>query len=318
MSLKKLSVIFAGTPDFAVPALNEISTSGYDIKLVLTQPDRKSGRGMKTKKSPIKQKSNELGIPVSQPNSLKNNKEVFDKLTSIKADILVVVAYGLMIPNEILDLYDGHAYNIHASILPRWRGAAPIHRAIEAGDKETGITIMKIVQRLDAGPMAMKKKVIIEPGDTTKSLSNKLSDCGGRMMVNLLKKIESGNTIEFEEQNEKEVTYAEKIKKIESSINFFDNPELLCRKIRAFNPYPMINMKFGEKILKIINAEIYHKEINLNLKLGELFLFKEDLLLKLNSGFLKINEVRLEGKRTMKSSDFVKGNQILKISLNNL
>jgi len=318
MSLKKLSVIFAGTPDFAVPALNEISTSGYDIKLVLTQPDRKSGRGMKTKKSPIKQKSNELGIPVSQPNSLKNNKEVFDKLTSIKADILVVVAYGLMIPNEILDLYDGHAYNIHASILPRWRGAAPIHRAIEAGDKETGITIMKIAQKLDAGPMAMKKKVIIEPGDTTKSLSSKLSNCGGRMMVNLLKKIESGNTIEFEEQNEKEVTYAEKIKKIESSINFFDNPELLCRKIRAFNPYPMINMKFGEKILKIINAEIYQKEINLNLKLGELFLFNEDLLLKLNSGFLKINEVRLEGKRTMKSSDFVKGNQILKISLNNL
>lgn len=315
MSLKKLSVIFAGTPDFAVPALNEISTSGYDIKLVLTQPDRKSGRGMKTKKSPIKQKSNELGIPVIQPNSLKNNKEVFDKLTSIKADILVVVAYGLMIPNEILDLYDGHAYNIHASILPRWRGAAPIHRAIEAGDKETGITIMKIAQKLDAGPMAMKKKVIIEPGDTTKSLSNKLSNCGGRMMVNLLKKIESGNTIEFEEQNEKEVTYAEKIKKIESSINFFDNPELLCRKIRAFNPYPMINMKFGEKILKIINAEIYQKEINLNLKLGELFLFNEDLLLKLNSGFLKINEVRLEGKRTMKSSDFVKGNQILKNKL---
>ena len=318
MSLKKLSVIFAGTPDFAVPALNEISTSGYDIKLVLTQPDRKSGRGMKTKKSPIKQKSNELGIPVCQPNSLKNNKEVFDKLTSIKADILVVVAYGLMIPNEILDLFDGHVYNIHASILPRWRGAAPIHRAIEAGDKETGITIMKIVQRLDAGPMAMKEKVIIEPGDTTKTLSKKLSNCGGRMMVNLLKKIESGNTIEFKEQNEKEVTYAEKIKKIESSINFFDTPELLYRKIKAFNPYPMINMKFEEKILKIINAEIYHKEINQNLKLGQLFLFKEDLLLKLNSGFLKINEVRLEGKRTMKSSDFIKGNQILKISSNNL
>lgn len=318
MSLKKISVIFAGTPDFAVPALEEIFTSGYDIKLVLTQPDRKSGRGMKTKKSPIKQKSNELGIPVSQPSSLKNNKEFLDQVISIKADILVVVAYGLMIPDEILDLFDGHVYNIHASILPRWRGAAPIHRAIEAGDKETGITIMKIVKRLDAGPMAMKKKVIIEPKDTTRTLSKKLSTCGGRMIINLLKNIESGNTIEFEEQNEKQATYAEKIKKIESFINFSDTPELLCRKIRAFNPYPMINMKFEGKILKIINAEIYYKEINQNLKPEVLFIFEEDLLLKLNSGLLKINEVRLEGKKTMKSLEFVKGKQILKISSNNL
>ena len=315
MSIKKISIIFAGTPNFAVPALEKINLAGFEIKLVLTQPDRKSGRGMNVKKSSVKQKSIELDIPLYQPEVLRNNMEAINKITSKKADILIVVAYGLIIPDEILNAYNGHIYNIHASLLPRWRGAAPIHRAIEAGDKKTGITIMKIVQRLDAGPMAMKKKVIIEPGDTTKSLSSKLSNCGGRMMVNLLKKIESGNTIEFEEQNEKEVTYAEKIKKIESSINFFDNPELLCRKIRAFNPYPMINMKFGEKILKIINAEIYQKEINLNLKLGELFLFNEDLLLKLNSGFLKINEVRLEGKRTMKSSDFVKGNQILKNKL---
>ena len=310
-----MRVIFAGTPEFAVPALEKINLAGFEIKLVLTQPDRKSGRGMNIKKSPVKQKSIELDIPVYQPEVLINNKEAINKITSKKADILIVVAYGLIIPDEILKAYNGHIYNIHASLLPRWRGAAPIHRAIEAGDKETGITIMKIVNKLDAGPMIMKEKLSVSEEDTTDSLSKKLSDIGASLITTLLNDIERGKVIKLEKQNEENVTYAKKINKLEAIADFNNSPEVLCQKIRAFNPFPMININFEGKSLKIVRANIYNKkEIKHNLASGKLFLHGEDLLLKLSSGILKLEEVRLEGKKTMIASDFVKGHQVMKIN----
>jgi methionyl-tRNA formyltransferase len=315
MNIKKISIIFAGTPEFAVPALEKIYLAGFEIKLVLTQPDRKSGRGMNIKKSPVKQKSIELGIPVYQPEVLINNKEAINKITTKKADILIVVAYGLIIPDEILNAYNGHIYNIHASLLPRWRGAAPIHRAIEAGDKEAGITIMKIVKKLDAGPMIMKEKLFVSEEDTTDSLSKKLSDIGASLITTLLNDIERGKVIKLEKQNEENVTYAKKINKLEAIADFNNSPEVLCQKIRAFNPFPMINIDFEGKSLKIVRANIYNKkEITHNLASGKLFLHGEDLLLKLSSGILKLEEVRLEGKKTMIASDFVKGHQVMKIN----
>jgi methionyl-tRNA formyltransferase len=315
MNIKKISIIFAGTPEFAVPALEKIYLAGFEIKLVLTQPDRKSGRGMNIKKSPVKQKSIELDIPVYQPEVLINNKEAINKITTKKADILIVVAYGLIIPDEILKAYNGHIYNIHASLLPRWRGAAPIHRAIEAGDKEAGITIMKIVNKLDAGPMIMKEKLSVSEEDTTDSLSKKLSDIGASLITTLLNDIERGKVIKLEKQNEENVTYAKKINKLEAIADFNNSPEVLCQKIRAFNPFPMININFEGKSLKIVRANIYNKkEIKHNLASGKLFLHGEDLLLKLSSGILKLEEVRLEGKKTMIASDFVKGHQVMKIN----
>jgi methionyl-tRNA formyltransferase len=314
MSIKKISIIFAGTPEFAVPALEKINLAGFEIKLVLTQPDRKSGRGMNVKKSPVKQKSIELDIPVYQPEVLTNNKEALNKITSKKADILIVVAYGLIIPEEILNLFNGHIYNIHASLLPRWRGAAPIHRAIEAGDKETGITIMKIVNQLDAGPMIMKEKVPISAEDTTDFLSKKLSKLGASMINAFLKNIERGKVIKLENQNEEDVTYAKKINKLEAIADLNNSPEVLCQKIRAFNPFPMINISFEGKSLKIVKAKIYNKEIKKNIAIGKLFLQGEDLLLKLSSGVLKLEEVRLEGKKTMIASDFIKGHQVMRIN----
>ena len=315
MNIKKISIIFAGTPEFAVPALEKIYLAGFEIKLVLTQPDRKSGRGMNIKKSPVKQKSIELDIPVYQPEVLINNKEAINKITTKKADILIVVAYGLIIPDEILNAYNGHIYNIHASLLPRWRGAAPIHRAIEAGDKETGITIMKIVNKLDAGPMIMKEKLSVSEEDTTDSLSKKLSDIGASLITTLLNDIERGKVIKLEKQNEENVTYAKKINKLEAIADFNNSPEVLCQKIRAFNPFPMININFEGKSLKIVRANIYNKkEIKKNVAIGKLFLHGEDLLLKLSSGILKLEEVRLEGKKTMIASDFVKGHQVMKIN----
>jgi len=314
MSIKKISIIFAGTPEFAVPALEKINLAGFEIKLVLTQPDRKSGRGMNVKKSPVKQKSIELDIPVYQPEVLTNNKEALNKITSKKADILIVVAYGLIIPKEILNLFNGHIYNIHASLLPRWRGAAPIHRAIEAGDKETGITIMKIVNQLDAGPMIMKEKVPISAEDTTDFLSKKLSKLGASMINAFLKNIERGKVIKLEKQNEEDVTYAKKINKLEAIADFNNSPEVLCQKIRAFSPFPMININFEGKSLKIVKAKIYNKEIKKNVAIGKLFLQGKDLLLKLSSGVLKLEEVRLEGKKTMIASDFIKGHQVMRIN----
>ena len=315
MNIKKISIIFAGTPEFAVPALEKIYLAGFEIKLVLTQPDRKSGRGMNIKKSPVKQKSIELDIPVYQPEVLINNKEAINKITTKKADILIVVAYGLIIPDEILNAYNGHIYNIHASLLPRWRGAAPTHRAIEAGDKEVGITIMKIVNKLDAGPMIMKEKLSVSEEDTTDSLSKKLSDIGASLITTLLNDIERGKVIKLEKQNEENVTYAKKINKLEAIADFNNSPEVLCQKIRAFNPFPMININFEGKSLKIVRANIYNKkEIKHNLASGKLFLHGEDLLLKLSSGILKLEEVRLEGKKTMIASDFVKGHQVMKIN----
>ena len=315
MNIKKISIIFAGTPEFAVPALEKIYLAGFEIKLVLTQPDRKSGRGMNIKKSPVKQKSIELDIPVYQPEVLINNKEAINKITTKKADILIVVAYGLIIPDEILNAYNGHIYNIHASLLPRWRGAAPIHRAIEAGDKEAGITIMKIVNKLDAGPIIMKEKLSVSEEDTTNSLSKKLSDIGASLITTLLNDIERGKVIKLEKQNEENVTYAKKINKLEAIADFNNSPEVLCQKIRAFNPFPMINIDFEGKSLKIVRANIYNKkEIKHNLASGKLFLHGEDLLLKLSSGILKLEEVRLEGKKTMIASDFVKGHQVMKIN----
>ena len=315
MNIKKISIIFAGTPEFAVPALEKIYLAGFEIKLVLTQPDRKSGRGMNIKKSPVKQKSIELDIPVYQPEVLINNKEAINKISSKKADILIVVAYGLIIPDEILNAYNGHIYNIHASLLPRWRGAAPVHRAIEAGDKEAGITIMKIVNKLDAGPMIMKEKLSVSEEDTTDSLSKKLSDIGASLITTLLNDIERGKVIKLEKQNEENVTYAKKINKLEAIADFNNSPEVLCQKIRAFNPFPMININFEGKSLKIVRANIYNKkEIKHNLASGKLFLHGEDLLLKLSSGILKLEEVRLEGKKTMIASDFVKGHQVMKIN----
>ena len=315
MNIKKISIIFAGTPEFAVPALEKIYLAGFEIKLVLTQPDRKSGRGMNIKKSPVKQKSIELDIPVYQPEVLINNKEAINKITTKKADILIVVAYGLIIPDEILNAYNGHIYNIHASLLPRWRGAAPVHRAIEAGDKEAGITIMKVVNKLDAGPMIMKEKLSVSEEDTTDSLSKKLSDIGASLISTLLNDIERGKVIKLEKQNEENVTYAKKINKLEAIADFNNSPEVLCQKIRAFNPFPMINIDFEGKSLKIVRANIYNKkEITHNLASGKLFLHGEDLLLKLSSGILKLEEVRLEGKKTMIASDFVKGHQVMKIN----
>ncbi len=205
MMSDRLKIIFAGTPYFAVPTLQILNDSGFDIQYVLTQPDQKSGRGLRFNASPVKQLAEKLNIPIYQPETLKNT-DVFKKIKSIEADIMVVAAYGLIIPKYILELFNGNVFNVHASLLPKWRGAAPIHRAIENGDKEIGITIMGVEERLDAGPMYRKVAIKNDQKLTTGELTEILAFKGAEAMRDLINDFEKSESVTFQIQDESEAT----------------------------------------------------------------------------------------------------------------
>ena len=209
-----LKIIFAGTPEFSVPTLIALNTDYSKVTHVLTQPDRKSGRGMKNSHSPVKKIALSLNIPTLQPITLKNN-DIYETLQACNADILIVVAYGLIIPKRILDLFPMGCYNVHASLLPRWRGAAPIHRAIETGDKRTGVTIMKVVEKLDAGPMIVSESINLNNSMTTGEVTKSLAKIGSILMSQIVSSLQQKEKISATEQNESLVTYAEKINKSE-------------------------------------------------------------------------------------------------------
>jgi len=209
-----LKIIFAGTPDFAVPALQALYDKDYKVVGVLTQPDRPSGRGLKLHPSPVKLKANELSIPVYQPSELKSQQS-YETLAAIDFNVMIVAAYGLIIPQAILDLPSLGCFNIHASLLPRWRGAAPIHRAILIGDKTTGVTIMRVVQKLDAGDMVKKAEIQISEKDTTEQLTKTLSILGANLMTEVMDELAKKGELQSSPQNEANVTYAEKVTKEE-------------------------------------------------------------------------------------------------------
>ena len=302
---KKLKIVFAGTPQFAVPTLERISNVSFEIICVLTQPDRKAGRGMKTIPSQIKNTANKLGLLIMQPQSLKNS-EVFKTLKDLNADILVVAAYGLIIPEKILNLFHKGCFNVHASLLPRWRGAAPIHRAIENGDNKIGVTIMKVVSKLDAGPMVRKISIDLLTQSTTGEMTNLLALKGAELMAEVLEDIAKGNDITLTVQDETKVTYANKINKIEGKLNFDDSPDKLIRKIKAFNPYPGITYIFRSKILKIWDAIPIHALLIENFSPGDLISIDKKLILVLNRGALELFEVQLEGANKISGKEFIK------------
>jgi len=186
MKNKKLKIVFAGTPEFSVPTLCRLNEEGNQILLVLTQPDRKAGRGMILKSSPVKQKAQELDIPIFQPDKL-SNPDVYQTIKDINADVLIVVAYGLIIPIKILDIFTKGAYNVHASLLPAWRGAAPIHRAIEAGDSKIGVTIMSVVLELDAGDIVRKEDIDLDKNANTGEITKLISKLGAKLMSIVIK-----------------------------------------------------------------------------------------------------------------------------------
>ncbi len=256
-----LRVAFAGTPEFAAVALQALLAAGFEVPLVLTQPDRPAGRGMKLQASPVKQVAQQHGIPVSQPLSLrldgKHPGEAAagrEALLAARPDLLVVAAYGLILPQWVLDLPRLGCLNIHASLLPRWRGAAPIHRAIEAGDAETGITIMQMDAGLDTGDMLLIERLPIAADDTTASLHDKLAVLGGRLMVEALELAACGG-FRPERQPEAGVCYAHKIEKAESDIDWTLPADAIERRLRAFDPFPGGLSHLDGEPLKIWKAQ---------------------------------------------------------------
>ncbi len=256
-----MRVVFAGTPEFAAVALAALHEAGFTIPLVLTQPDRPAGRGMQLQPSPDKQFALKHGMPVAQPVSLRLDGKYPDDaahahrlLRETPHDVMVVAAYGLILPTSVLGIAPLGCINIHASLLPRWRGAAPIHRAIEAGDAETGITIMQMDEGLDTGDMLLVGREAIATGDTTGLLHDRLAALGGRMIVDALRLLADGR-LQRTPQPAAGVTYAAKIAKDEAALDFRLPADVLLRRIRAFNPFPGASAQLDDVTLKIWNAE---------------------------------------------------------------
>ena len=251
-----MRIIFAGTPEFARVALIAIHTAGHEIVAVLTQPDRPAGRGMKLTPSAVKQAALQLDLPALQPITLKS-PDIIAELAALNADVMVVAAYGLILPQAVLDMFKYGCLNIHASLLPRWRGAAPIHRAIQAGDRATGITIMQMDAGLDTGAMLAMQTLTIADDDSTGSLHDKLASLGSRMIVDELAGM---GTHMPTPQPEMGVTYAAKISKAEALLDFNLHAQQLALNIRAFNPAPGAYFQAQGNLIKVWQAYVVDTE----------------------------------------------------------
>lgn len=259
-----LRVAFAGTPEFAQIALAAIHQAGFPVIAVLSQPDRPAGRGMQLQASPVKQYAVTHGFaPILQPPSLRRAgkypreaAEVIDALTAQRPDVMVVAAYGLILPQEVLDLPRFGCINIHASLLPRWRGAAPIHRAIEAGDAETGVTLMQMEEGLDTGPMCLVESLAIGADDTTTTLHDRLAGQGARLIVRALQRLAEGGAagLPAVPQPAAGVTYAHKIEKAEAALDWTQDAALLARRVRAFDPFPGATFGWQGETVKVWGA----------------------------------------------------------------
>ncbi|RZI79074.1 MAG: methionyl-tRNA formyltransferase [Rubrivivax sp.] len=257
-----MKIVFAGTPDFAREALAALHQAGFEIALVLTQPDRPAGRGMKLQASPVKKFALEHGIALAQPHSLKLDGKYPDEaqaaqqaLQSVQADVMVVAAYGLILPKWTLTLPRLGCLNIHGSLLPRWRGAAPIHRAIEAGDAQTGITIMQMDEGLDTGDMLIMETEPILPEDTTAILHDRLARLGGRLIVEALEMAACGG-LRATPQPSEGVTYAHKIDKAEAAIDWAQSAAQIARRVRAFDPFPGTTFQCNGETVKLWSASV--------------------------------------------------------------
>jgi methionyl-tRNA formyltransferase len=307
-----MRVIFAGTPEFARVALERLLQAGFDVPLVLTQPDRPAGRGMKLQASPVKQCALEHGIAISQPMSLRlDGKYPEDAaaarqaLLDANADVMVVAAYGLILPQWVLDLPPKGCLNIHASLLPRWRGAAPIHRAIESGDAETGVTIMQMDIGLDTGDMCLIERLPITPMDTTASLHDKLADLGGRMIVEALEMSACGG-LPRTPQPAEGVTYAHKIEKAESWMDWSLSAAELDRRLRAFNPFPGGATQLGDEVIKLWVAA--PEDYVGNAQPGTVLAADSDgVLVACGSGALRLTQLQRAGGKRLAASDFLRG-----------
>lgn len=311
-----MKIIFAGTPEFAAVALKALHDAEFEIVLVLTQPDRPAGRGMQMHASAVKEFALQHQIPVTQPVSLRLDGKYPDDAQQAHAllqntahDVMVVAAYGLILPPSVLEIPPLGCVNIHGSLLPRWRGAAPIHRAIENGDSDTGITIMQMEQGLDTGPMLAIESIPIAANDNTGTLHDKLAALGGSMIVKTLRELEQGS-LRATVQPEAGVTYAAKISKEEAALDFSLSALALDRKIRAFNPFPGAHANLAGATVKIWQAEPVESVAG-NYVTGQVIAAnaQDGILLACASGdsVLRLTELQKPGGKRLPVAEFLKG-----------
>jgi methionyl-tRNA formyltransferase len=293
-------VVFMGTPDFAVPALQAL-IDNHDVIGVVTQPDRPAGRGGHIHTSPIKQLAIDHNIPVLQPEKLRRT-EAIGELKQWHSDVYVVAAFGQILPQAVLDIPPHGSINVHASLLPRWRGAAPIHAAIRAGDTETGVTIMKMDAGLDTGPMLLKEAITIEPDETGQSLHDKLAQLGAKLLIEVLPAYLSG-ALQPQPQSEAGITVAPQIKKEEGEIDWTQDAASIERLVRAFTPWPGTYTTFRGKQLKI-HAGDYTPG---HLDVGLVGVLDSNIAIGTGDGVFLPTDVQLAGKNRMDIESFVNG-----------
>jgi methionyl-tRNA formyltransferase len=310
-----MRVIFAGTPEFARVALARLLAAGFTVPLVLTQPDRPAGRGMKLQASPVKQCALDHGIAVAQPRSLRLDGKypedaaaAREALLAAQADVMVVAAYGLILPQWVLDMPAKGCLNIHASLLPRWRGAAPIHRAIEAGDAETGVTIMQMDAGLDTGDMLLVEKTPIAPTDTTAVLHDRLAELGGRMIVEALELAACGGLQPVPHPAEG-VTYAHKIEKAESEIDWSLPAHVIGQRIRAFDPFPGASTALQGEAIKVWGYEIDSYSRLSNERCGQILASGPEGVTVAcgEGGALRLTTLQRAGGKRLPVADFLRG-----------
>ena len=307
--MKKLRIIYAGTPEFSVPALKALIASEYDVVAVYTQPDRPSGRGRKITFSPVKQTAIDAGIQVEQPLTLKD-EEAQKVLAAYNADVMIVAAYSLMLPQIVLDTPTHGCLNIHGSLLPRWRGAAPIHRAIQAGDTETGVTIMQMAAGLDTGDMLLKSHCPITPQDTGASIHDRLASDGADALMTVLNQLVDGK-MKPEVQDDALSTYAHKLEKAEAEIDWTHSAVQIDRTIRAFNPRPVAFTKFNDKTLRLFMSKV-ETDKSSDEPIGTVIDETPDgISIVTGDGVLSFSRLQLQDKKTMDVRDFLNGRSLL-------
>ena len=295
-----MKIVFMGTPDFSVPVLEALAAA-HEVVCVYTQPPREAGRGNNLRKTPVHLAAETLGIEVRHPVSLKSAEEQA-AFKALNADVAVVAAYGLLLPPAILEAFPKGCLNIHASLLPRWRGAAPIQRAIEAGDKKSGVTIMQMDKGLDTGAMLLKAEVEIDENTTGETLHDALSVAGSELILNALARLDTLPKIAQPEQG---VTYAAKLDKAESRLDFRKSAVELERKIRAFNPYPGTYFEYEGERFKVLKARV--EDNSENMTYGKLLVHENRLMIVCMQGLLEVLEIQRQGKKPMPVAELLRG-----------
>jgi len=300
-----MRIVFIGTGEIGVPTLQALLNSEHEVAGVVTQPDKPVGREQRVEPPPIKKEIAKTRIPILQPTRIKDPQAI-EEIRRLTSDVIVVAAYGQILPREVLEIPRLACLNLHASLLPRWRGAAPIQAAIAEGDSETGITVMYMAEGLDTGDILLQRTIEIRPNDTGGSLHDRLAQIAPETLLESLRLIVAGNAPRIPQDNAL-ATYAPKLKREHGQIDWSESAEAIERKIRAYNPWPGAFMKIDNQNLKVFSAAV----VDLNGQPGQILSSNKDLIVGTGKDALSLTEVQLEGKRRMSATEFVRGHHLI-------